>query len=423
MSTRTPTPAPCGVSPPLPDASGFMTASADKDVRFWEWELDGGEGGTQQLSAVHVRTLRLADDALAARASPNGASIAVALLDATIQVFHADTLKFRLALYGHALPALALDISGDSTLLVSGGADKTVRVWGLDFGDCHCSLRGHTDSVMSVSFVPGTHHVATASKDGTVRLWDADAWTSILTLDAASAELWCVTVSPDGSTLVAGGADRALRVWRRTDESFFVDEEEERRLESMFDEREAAATVAAAADGDTTGAAITTTTTDALGAADTLAAALDVADEDDIAAAAAAAAGGPPHTLSPLLLGRTPDAHVAATLASIKPGGLEAALICAPLSDAVRLARRLRAVLQTSVGGGNDGASVELLLRAATLLVRAHAPALAGSRDARVELAALKGPLRARAKALRDGLGEAEAVLRVLLRGVGGREV
>jgi U3 small nucleolar RNA-associated protein 12 len=32
---------------------------------------------------------------------------------------------------------MCLDISYDSTILVSGSADKTVKIWGLDFGDCH----------------------------------------------------------------------------------------------------------------------------------------------------------------------------------------------------------------------------------------------------------------------------------------------
>ncbi len=36
---------------------------------------------------------------------------------------------------------------------------------------------------------------------------------------------------------VAGGHDRALRVWERSREPFFVEEEKERRLESLFEVR------------------------------------------------------------------------------------------------------------------------------------------------------------------------------------------
>lgn len=54
--------------------------------------------------------------------------------------------------------AMSIDISSDSTLLVSASADKNVKVWGLDFGDCHKSMFAHQDSVMQVRFVHDTHY-------------------------------------------------------------------------------------------------------------------------------------------------------------------------------------------------------------------------------------------------------------------------
>ena len=51
----------------------------------------------------------------------------MALLDSTMKVFFADSLKFWLSLYGHKLPVLSMDISSDSTLLVSGSADKNLK--------------------------------------------------------------------------------------------------------------------------------------------------------------------------------------------------------------------------------------------------------------------------------------------------------
>lgn len=96
-----------------------------------------------------------------------GKLLAVALLDSTIKIFFTDTLKFFLSLYGHKLPVLSMDISSDSTLLVSGAADKNIKIWGLDFGDCHRSLFAHDDSVMQVSFVHNTHYVFTAGESCT----------------------------------------------------------------------------------------------------------------------------------------------------------------------------------------------------------------------------------------------------------------
>ena len=454
----------------LPDGSGFVSASADKDVKFWEWEVSSSSGSTTSVSARHVRSLRLADDALCAKVSPDGRFLAVALLDSTIQVFHADSLKFALALYGHALPALAFDISSDGALLVSGGADKSVRVWGLDFGDCHRSMRGHADSVTAVSFVPGTHHVFTASKDGSVRYWDADAWQSLLVLEGCGSgggfgsgpELWCLALSQDGALVLSGGADRAVRAWRRGDEPFFVEEENERRLESMFDADADAQAAARSNAGNGSGEANPTApgdattaarpTAEALTAADELAEALDLADEEDRrreaavanaaakeeeaaakmsggkskrkrqepAAAASAPSLPPSFQPNPLLLGLTPDAYVLRALRGVRPADLEAAALSLPLADALRLLSRVRSLLLSSSSRGSrkssSCASPELLVRAATLLVRVHAPALSGSRAARSALSRLKKPLRAAARGARDAFAENEAALRHLCR-------
>ena len=48
---------------------------------------------------------------------------AAALLDSTVKVFSADSIKFFLSLYGHKLPMVSMDISSDSSPLVPGGGD------------------------------------------------------------------------------------------------------------------------------------------------------------------------------------------------------------------------------------------------------------------------------------------------------------
>jgi U3 small nucleolar RNA-associated protein 12 len=250
-----------------PDGKGLCTGSADKEVKFWDFDLttagaaaaaaaaaaagakkgktESGAAaapapaGLQVLTVVHVRTLKLTDEVLCVKYSRHTEAdhllLAVALLDSTIKVFFEDTLKFSLSLYGHKLPVMAMDISADSTLLVSASADKNVKVWGLDFGDLHKSFRAHADSVMAVGFVANTHYFVTASKDRTVRYWDADRFEQILALEGHKAEVWCLAVSPDGSFFATGSHDRSLRVWGRTEEQVFLEEEREKEMEAVLD--------------------------------------------------------------------------------------------------------------------------------------------------------------------------------------------
>ena len=126
-----------------------VSGSADGKVKFWivepEDEEDTPNFGT--LTLAHTQTLEMKDGVVCVKYtySPEADKtlVCVSSLDSTVKVFFA-TLKFFLSLYGHKLPALALDTADDDSILVSGGTDKMLKIWGLDFGDCHRSMHGHT---------------------------------------------------------------------------------------------------------------------------------------------------------------------------------------------------------------------------------------------------------------------------------------
>lgn len=53
--------------------SGFVSGSADKEVKFWEWAIIEQEGvQARQLTINNTRTLKMTDDVLCVRISPNG---------------------------------------------------------------------------------------------------------------------------------------------------------------------------------------------------------------------------------------------------------------------------------------------------------------------------------------------------------------
>lgn len=372
-----------------PDGLGCVSASADKDVKFWEFEMraddadvEATEEGApappqrQQLALAHVRTLKMTDDVLCARFSPNGKLLALSLLDNTVKVFYADSLKFFLSLYGHKLPVLSLDISSDSKLCVTVSADKNVKIWGLDFGDCHKSIFAHDEAIMACGFERGgqgggllggregaSHHFWTAGKDGMVKHWDGDRFELIQALQGHHGEVWALAPGGKGQMVISSGADRSLRVWEKTDEPLFLEEERERELEKLYetagaeradDERAMGslaegADPAAAAQGPEADA-VRKSTGETLMAGERLIEALEVADADlaEAAAAAASETGTAAPARNPLIVAvcgqdEEPSAekYVLKATEKILPAQLDDALLVLPFDKVVSLMRYL----------------------------------------------------------------------------------
>lgn len=228
-----------------PDGRSVVTGSADKSVKFWDFRIVqepvlGTTRTMPKLKLVQTKLLKVSDDVLSLRFSPDAKLLAVALLDNTVKVFFTDSLKLYLNLYGHKLPVLSMDISWDSKLIVTSSADKNVKIWGLDFGDCHKSLFAHQDSILQVAFVPHNqdgngHHFFSCGKDRAVKYWDADKFEQIQRLDGHFGEIWALAVSHGGTFLVTASHDKSIRVWDETDEQIFLEEEREREIEALYE--------------------------------------------------------------------------------------------------------------------------------------------------------------------------------------------
>ncbi|KAF8759827.1 WD-repeat-containing protein [Rhizoctonia solani] len=284
------------------DNIAMVSGSADKDVKFWEFERKTEEGSKfvgRVVTIVHVRTLKMSEDLLSVRYSPNSKLLAVALLDSTVKVFFQDSLKFFLSLYGHKLPVLGMDISSDSKLIITCSADKNIKIWGLDFGDCHRSLFAHDDSVMQVAFQRNTHYFWSVSKDKMLKYWDGDKFEQIQRLDGHHGEVWALATSNDGKFVVTGSHDKSIRIWEETEEPLFLEEERERELEQLHDDALAdtlnrpSHAIGALANGDEpnetaeveTGV-VEKQTADTLMAGERIMEALDIADSERAAALA-----------------------------------------------------------------------------------------------------------------------------------------
>ena len=381
---------------PQQETIAIVTGSADKSVKFWDVETQDDDVGQESghPMVVHTRTLQMTDDVLAVKYShstdPRKRMVFASTLDSTIKVFFDDTLKFFLSLYGHKLPALAVDASDDDMILASCGADKTIKIWGLDFGDTHRTLHGHEDSITDVRFVKRTHYFFTSSKDGSVRYWDGDRFEMILLLVGHCSEVNCLAVSRTGAFLLSGGMDRQVRVWERTKDIVFLQEERERELEQIFDKVESrkgedggTASIMrrrddAALDDDADDQEADTDQPQSeaavkksvlsVSAGDRIMESLERADQElkeALVFRKSEGIKGKPKMPNPLLLGLEPAQYVLWVLRSVKSSELEQSLLLLPLGHVERLVYYLVVLLR-------KGNGIELCSRVAIFVIKTH---------------------------------------------------
>ncbi|CCM04814.1 uncharacterized protein FIBRA_07007 [Fibroporia radiculosa] len=427
------------------DGQALVSGSADKDVKFWEFEHKPADSdnpqSTRLLSLVHTRTLKMTDDVLSVRYSPNGKFLAVALLDSTVKIFYQDTLKFFLSLYGHKLPVLSMDISADSKLIVTCSADKNVKIWGLDFGDCHRSIFAHDDSVMQVAFEKHdvreldskpSHYFWTVGKDRLLKYWDGDKFENIQKLEGHHGEVWALAVSNQGKFVVTGSHDKSIRVWEKLDEPLFLEEERERELENLYESGIAEtlnrtdAPIGSGADDadrqDNQGAEVTSVskqTTETLMAGERIMEALDLAD-GEIASfreyEEAKAKGGlseqmAPPPRNPVLAAYDvePEEYVLQVIEKIAGTALYDALLVLPFGQVVSLMQYLNVWAQR-------GWNVVLTSRIIFFLLKTHYHQIVANRVMRTALIPLRKHLRDSLRRQKDTLGYNLAALKYIKR-------
>jgi U3 small nucleolar RNA-associated protein 12 len=323
----------------------------------------------------------------------------------------------------------------------------------------HKSFHAGAEALTSVAFVASTHYFFCAGRDGALSYYDGDRFLKITAVARAHAgDAWALAASADGTLLASGGGDRALRLWRRTDEQVFVDDEREAELlgavataareaedeggggdavgplgaagEAVPTEADGGAggprVVAAPLGGADAGAPTTVlarASGDAARAGERLADALALARAQLAAwreyaedAAAARRAGGeaeaaalPPPPRAPELLGATPAAHVLRALRGVPPGDVDGVLLGLPFADALDLLRYATLALAR-------GEALEAAARAAAGVLRVHAGRLCASAAAAPLLAAARDALARAAAAARDLAGVNAAGLRFLDR-------
>jgi WD40 repeat protein len=96
--------------------------------------------------------------------------------------------------------------------------DVIIKVWSVANGELLQTLRDQSmkKHVGELIALPGEKLITASTADGTIRLWDIRSARQIAQLDTG-ANIDCLTLSPNGETLVCNLRTTDLRIWKLTD--------------------------------------------------------------------------------------------------------------------------------------------------------------------------------------------------------------
>lgn len=122
----------------------------------------------------------------------------------------------------HVGQILALAVSSDGKILVSGGQDKLVRVWNAETLSHIKNFKGHRSTVTGLAFQQGTYELFSCSSDRTVKLWNLDEMVYVETLFGHHEEVTGVDCLMRERPVSSGGNDRTVRLWKILEETQLV---------------------------------------------------------------------------------------------------------------------------------------------------------------------------------------------------------
>lgn len=155
------------------------------------------------------------DSVLAVAWSPDGRWLATGGADRLARLVDTSSALTERVFEGHTAHVLAVGWAPDGRLLATGGAEGALKYWEPFTGEKRKSASAGGKEVVGVAFL-NQEQVLAATGEPAVSVWKVGG-DKVRDYAKPADYQQALAVTPDGQTLVAGGMDGVLRVWRGTE--------------------------------------------------------------------------------------------------------------------------------------------------------------------------------------------------------------
>ncbi|KAI9720632.1 MAG: hypothetical protein M1812_002812 [Candelaria pacifica] len=192
-----------------PDSKTLASGSDDKSIRLWN--VHTGKPYPVPLLGHHNYIYSIAF-------SPKGNMLVSGSYDEAVFLWDVRAARVMRSLPAHSDPVGGVDFVRDGTLIVSCAGDGLIRIWDTATGQCLRTLV-HEDNapVVSVRFSPNGKFVLAWTLDSCVRLWNYVEGRCLKTYQAHKNERYSIGgafgVHGDEAFVVSGSEDAGMVIW------------------------------------------------------------------------------------------------------------------------------------------------------------------------------------------------------------------